>query len=167
MRRRVAGVLLVVLTACSGPDRTYVDADTYTFALPDGWRWEHDDDPTTEEQLNLSRGGDTVARIFRSIGERPSREAVEQQSRDARRVANVITVERPFRVDGGVDGEEAWAFDATYRSGLRERPPNTDRTIHINHEGNRYVIGFHAPAASFEDRQEDLDHMLGSWDWTG
>jgi hypothetical protein len=157
---------VVVLGGCSEPDPTVVDASTYLFVLPDGWRAEHDDDPTAEEQVNLTRGEGTVARIFRSGGERPAREEVRRQSQEALRVANVRSVGDPFRVDGGVDGEEAWAFDATYESGLSERPPNTDRTIHFTHEGDRYVIGFHAPAASFEDRLEDLDRILQSWDWT-
>jgi hypothetical protein len=165
--RLAAALVLVALAACSGPDPTHFDAGAYLFVVPNGWRAELDDDPTAEGQVNLSHGFGTVARIFRNSGEPESvREEVRRQSRDARRVANVIEVGGPFRVDGGVDGEEAWAFDATYRSGLAEQPPNTDRTIHFTHDGDRYVIGFTAPARSFEERLEDLDRILQSWDWT-
>ena len=141
----------------------------YQVLVPDRWRVEVDDDPSAEDQVNLAIGDGTAvgASISRGAGATPTRRReLERASAHAREVANVISVGNSFRLDEEVDGVEARAFDATYESGLRGRPPSTVRTIWFFHDDNWYVVSFHAPASSFDDDVEQMNDLIRSWEFT-
>ncbi len=140
---------------------------TYLFLLPRDWGAGVDDDPSAHEQVNFS-GPARVASgniFWNPVGQETIRARIERIGSSSRTHENVRNVGPVERREDEIDGEEAWVVDATYDSALSGEAPFTTRTIGFDHDGSDYVVGFNAPAASFERHAETLDELLATWEF--
>ena len=140
---------------------------TYLLLLPDGWGAGVDDDPSAHEQVGFSgRSRGVGGNIVRDpVGSEPIRARIERIGSSSRESEGVIRVGPSHQREEDVDGQEAWLVDATFDPALTGEPPFTTRTIGFEHDGSDYVVSFNAPAASFDRHAEELDELLGSWEF--